>query len=220
MLVCMSGWAQIRTMSVLGDSYSTFEGFITPRTNLSWYSAKPDSTMTDVTDARQTWWYNLAIAMGWKIDTNNSYSGSTICNTGYRREDYSDRSFITRMDNLGSPDIIFIFGGTNDSWAHSPIGEYKYADFTAADLYNFRPAMAHMLDYMTARYPFVEKIFLLNDGLSADITTSIKTICKHYGVPCLPLKDIDKRAGHPTVEGHSQIAEQVSDILKPLLSEQ
>ena len=49
----------------------------------------------------------------------NSYSGSTICNTGYRDEDYSDRSFINRTTLLGNPDIILICGGTNDSWANA-----------------------------------------------------------------------------------------------------
>lgn len=46
---------------------------------------------------------------------NNSYSGSTVCHTGYQKADYSDRSFATRMDNLGNPDVLLVFGGTNDS---------------------------------------------------------------------------------------------------------
>ena len=45
------------------------------------------------------------------------------------------------MDNLGDPDIILVFGGTNDSWAGSPIGEYVWADWTDEQLYSFRPAM-------------------------------------------------------------------------------
>src|SRR5574344_1656725 len=49
-------------------------------------------------------------------------------------------SLNTRMNNLGDcPDIIFIFGATNDSWANSPIGDYKYADWTRQDMYSFRP---------------------------------------------------------------------------------
>ena len=50
----------------------------------------------------------------YRLCVNNSFSGATICNTGYNQADYSDRSFITRMDKLGCPDIIFIFGATND----------------------------------------------------------------------------------------------------------
>ena len=63
---------------------------------------------------------------GFSWNVNNSYSGSTVCHTGYEKADYSDRSFITRIHNLGTPDIILVFGGTNDSWAGAPIGVYQY----------------------------------------------------------------------------------------------
>ena len=140
---------------------------------------------------------------------NNSFSGATICHTGYRSEDYSDRSFITRMKALGCPDIIFIFGATNDYWAKSPLGEYKYADWSKKDLYSFRPAMAYMLDTMIDYYPNVEIYFLLNDGLENEITESVRTICKHYQIDCIELKGLDKMSGHPSVKGMKQISEQV-----------
>ena len=206
--------AQTKSVSVLGDSYSTFEGFITPRTNLTWYYATPDLKNTDVSDVKQTWWHRVVTERGWRLCTNNSYSGSTICNRGYRGEDYSDRSFLTRMDNLGCPDIIFIFGATNDSWSGAPAGEYKDDKATPEELYTFRPAMARMLSYMKDRYPSTEIYFLLNDGLREDISTSVKTICGHYGVRCIELKGIDKQSGHPTVKGHGQIAEQVCRALQ------
>lgn len=209
LVVCLEIQAQTQSVSVLGDSYSTFEGFLTPDTNLTWYGSRPDPQQTDVTDVRQTWWHRLVTDMGWKLCTNNSYSGSTICNRGYYGKDYSDRSFLARMGNLGCPDIIFVFGATNDSWAKVPVGEYKYEDFGRGELYTFRPAMARMLGYMKDRYPATEIYFLLNDGLSAEITASVKTICSHYGVPCIELTGIDKKSGHPSVKGHGQIAEQV-----------
>ncbi len=213
LLLCHGLQAQTKSVSVLGDSYSTFEGFITPRTNYTWYYASPDRKNTDVSDVKQTWWHRVVTARGWRLCTNNSFSGSTICNTGYRGEDYSDRSFITRMDNLGCPDIIFIFGATNDSWAGAPIGEYKYDGITPAELYTFRPAMARLLSYVKDRYPSTEIYFLLNDGLKEEINTSVKTICSHYGVRCIELKGIDKQSGHPTVKGHAQIAGQVCAAL-------
>lgn len=211
--LCLAVQAQTKSFSVLGDSYSTFEGFITPSTNYTWYYATPDRKRTDVSDVKQTWWHRVAVERGWRLCTNNSFSGSTISHRGYRGEDYSDRSFLARMDNLGCPDIIFIFGATNDSWAGVPIGEYKYDGITTEELYTFRPAMARMAGYMKDRYPSTEIYFLLNDGLKDEINTSVKTICKHYGVPCIELKDIDKQNGHPTVKGHSQIAEQVCGTL-------
>lgn len=117
------------------------------------------------------------------------------------------------MNNLGCPDIIFIFGATNDSWAGAPIGEYQYENWTKKDLYSFRPALAYMLEHMKYRYPNVEIYFLLNCDLKPEINESVKTICAHYHVPCIELKGIDKQGGHPSIKGMQQINEQIKAYL-------
>ena len=115
LMICLSVGAQTKTVAVLGDSYSTFEGAI-PEGNAIWYFKQNNPNLTDVNSVEQTWWTLLARQKGWKLGMNNSYSGSTICNTGYNKDDYSDRSFTKRMDNLGeNPDVILIFSATNDS---------------------------------------------------------------------------------------------------------
>ena len=212
LFVCVLAGAQTKSVSVLGDSYSTFEGAI-PKGNAIWYFKRNNPNQTDVNRVEQTWWSLLIADKGWKLEMNESYSGSTICNTGYNKDDYSDRSFTKRMVNLGNPDIIFIFGATNDSWAHSPIGEYKYDDITTDDLWSFRPAMAKILAWMKEHYVQSDIYFLLNDGLSADINTSVKTICEHYDVKCIELQQIDTMAGHPSVKGMQQIAKQVAEAM-------
>ena len=206
--------AQTKAVSILGDSYSTYEDFVTPATNELWYYAKNSDQKTDVKDVRQTWWHQLIKENGWRLAVNNSYSGATISYTGYDGNDYSPRSFNTRMDNLGQPDIIFIFGATNDSWAGSPIGDFKYEDIKKANLYEFRPALAHMLRWMTDRYVNTEIYFILNTELKEEINTSVKTICAHYGVPVITLTEVDKISGHPSVKGMRQIADQVNSFLK------
>lgn len=198
------------SVSILGDSYSTFEGYLTPDTMDIWYfPGKQDARRTDVENVGQTWWMQLIKKKNWKLELNNSWSGSTICYTGYRDEDYSRRSFITRVPALGSPDIILIFGGTNDSWANAPIGEFKYSDWRRSDLYTFRPAMACMLAKIKERYPTANVYVISNDGLKPEITGSMEQICKHYDVPMIQLHDISKTAGHPNVQGMEQIAEQL-----------
>ena len=206
--------AQTKSVSVLGDSYSTYEGFVTPSTNELWYYAENPEAKTDVKNVRQTWWHQVIKENGWRLCVNNSYSGATISYTGYDGNDYSARSFNTRMDNLGQPDVIFVFGATNDSWAGSPVGDYKYEGITYGDLYQFRPALARMLQWMTDRYVNTEIYFLLNDDLRDEIDESVKTICAHYGVPVIELVGIEKLSGHPSVKGMRQIADQVNDFLK------
>lgn len=213
---CTVALAQAKpSVSILGDSYSTFEGYLTPDTMDIWYfEGTQDARRTDVKNVSETWWMQLIKKKNWKLEVNNSWSGSTICYTGYRDEDYSRRSFITRVPALGSPDIILIFGGTNDSWANAPIGEFKYSDWRRADLYTFRPAMACMLAKIKERYPTADVYVISNDGLKPEITGSMEQICKHYDVPMIQLHGISKTAGHPNVQGMIQIAEQLDREIK------
>lgn len=215
-ICCATAIAQAKpSVSILGDSYSTFEGYLTPDTMDIWYfENKQDPRRTDVKSVGETWWMQLIKKKNWKLELNNSWSGSTICYTGYGDEDYRLRSFITRVPALGSPDIILIFGGTNDSWSNAPVGEYKYADWRRADLYTFRPAMACMLHKIKERYPTADVYFISNDGLKPEITESMAQICKHYDVPMIQLENISKTAGHPNVKGMTQIAEQLDKAIK------
>ena len=207
LLVLAFSCTTAQKVSILGDSYSTFKGYVTPDTNEIWYPL--DWDRNDVHELKQTWVYQFIKRYGYTLERNNSYSGSTICNTGYNKEDYTYRSFITRMDNLGNPDIIIIFGATNDSWANSPIGEYKYKKFTKEDLYAFRPAMAYMCKYMKKHYKKAKIFFVLNSELKEDINESVKTILKKYKIPCIELHDIEKQDGHPSIRGMQSIVDQV-----------
>lgn len=199
-----------KKVSVLGDSYSTFEGWI-PEGYIAWYKpVVPAGRQTDVTTPEETWWKILIDENGYQLETNNSYSGSTICNTGYEGNDYSDRSFINRVDLLGNPDIIYVFGGTNDSWAGSPIGEYIWEDWTPEQLYSYRPATAYLMSSLKEKYPEAEIVVLINDEISDDVKESTAEICRHYGVPFIQLEGIEKMTGHPDRKGMRQIVEQIT----------
>jgi len=224
-------YAQQTRISILGDSYSTYEGYLTPDTNEIWYF-KPENpqlhSKNDVRTVEQTWWYQVIEKMNATLEVNNAFSGATICRTGYskgpeprvtiagleKHADYSNRSFINRSNKLGNPDIILVCGGTNDSWCGAPIGEYIFGNQTEEQLYYFRPAMAKLLADLRTNYPKAKLLFILNTELKEDINESVHTICKHYDVDCLDLKDIDKQQGHPSIKGMKDIAEQVTKYLK------
>ena len=199
-------------ISILGDSYSTYEGWLTPDTNAVWYAdagRERHQKGNDVQKVSQTWWYTVVNQPNARLELNNSYSGSTVCNTGYNKADFSDRSFITRSPYLGEPDVIFVFGATNDSWSGAPVGKYMYGGWTKEALYCFRPAMSKLLADMKTNYPSARIIFILNTELRDEINSSVLTICRHYDIPCLVLTDIDKQQGHPSQQGMKQIADQV-----------
>lgn len=204
-------------VSILGDSYSTFEGYVYPSVNKCWYGTKvkrADQAQNDVTKLEETWWYLLIKKMGAVIEYNNSYSGATVCHTGYDKNDYADRSFVTRMYNLGNPDIILVLGGTNDAWANAPLGNYQYNNWTNQDLFRFRPAFCYLLHHLKCLYPKARIYNISNCNLKKSVTSSMAEICQHYGIQNIQLENVHKLGGHPSVQGMQDICNQVYEYVK------
>ena len=205
-------------VAVLGDSYSTFLGYI-PEGNAYWYSAQPQGE-NDVVKVEDTWWKQFCAEAGYDLVMNESWSGSTICNIGYNGVPCPTWSFIARMKNIvageDDPDLILICGGTNDSWANSPIGEMKYSDWTQEDLDSYLPACCYMLDYLTKEAPDSKIVCIINTELKPEIAQGQVDACAHYGAHALLLEDIHKLLGHPSVAGMTAMAEQVAAFVEGL----
>lgn len=207
---------EAKTFCVLGDSYSTFMGAVSPDTNYVWYdTAQVRQGGTDVSEVSQMWWSMVAEKTGWRLTQNNSFSGSTIGYHGYdddkdgKADDYSDRAFITRMTNLMPSDYILVFGGTNDSWSGAPRGSYDDGTFGRDSLYTFRPAMERLVSGLKKLQPEAEIIIIINSELRPEITESMQAIADKHDARYVILYDIDKHWGHPTIAGQKAIAEQV-----------
>lgn len=208
-LLSVSASAQVKKVSILGDSYSTFQG-----ANPEGYAPFYPNDRNDVTQVEQTWWSLCINDMGYELEQNNSWGGTTICNTGYGHRDVSSSSFNAHAGMLGNPDIIFLFGGTNDAWANSPIGDYKYADWTDDDCKAFRPTLACLLNKLHTLYPKAKIYSILNSELKEDINESTRVICKHYNVQLIELVDIEKQNGHPSINGMKAICNQLKESIK------
>ena len=210
---------------ILGDSYSTFSGYI-PEGYAPYYDedgpwylkVNPEMKMNtnDVSNVTHTWWYDFTKENGTLLQ-NCSWSGTTICNTGYDGVDNSNVSFIGRIDKLieegyfleNRIDTFLLFGGTNDSWANAPIGEQVYSGWTKDDLYNVLPAFSYLI-YRIIKNVSNAKIYcIINDGLKAEITDFYKSVCKKENIDVIELHDIDKVCDHPTIKGMSTIKEQI-----------
>ena len=209
-----------KNVMIFGDSYSTFEGYI-PKTYKSWYSSNGRKE-TDVKKVEQTWWHQLCEDMDYNLVMNDSYSGSTIGYTGYDGADTSkSSSFIHRLENYESQkffekneiDIIFVFGGTNDSWANAPLGEYKTENITKSDLYNVLPAISYFIGELKRVAPDAEIVFIINTDLKAEIGDTVKKASDHFGTKYVELTKFKKSSGHPTVVGMASIASQVRKVL-------
>ena len=118
---------------ILGDSYSTFKGYI-PERNETYYP----NEAAEVTSVKDTWWYLLSDKLKAHILLNDSWLGTTVCNTGWNKRYCPEDSFIGRFDKLvddgffqnNDVDKLFIFGGTNDCWSGAPLGEIKTEGIT------------------------------------------------------------------------------------------
>lgn len=209
MAVTVIASAQVKKVSILGDSYSTFKG-----ENPEGYAPFYPNDRNDVTEVAQTWWSLYIKAMSYELEKNDSWGGTTICNTGYGHRDVRTSSFNARAALLGNPDIIFLFGGTNDAWANAPIGEYQYADWTDDDCKAFRPALACLLNKLHTLYPKAVVYSILNSELKEDINESTREICKHYNVQLIELTDIEKQNGHPSIKGMKAICDQLMGAIK------
>lgn len=135
-----------KSLSILGDSISTFAGYI-PSGNSTYY---PADTVQSVTD---TWWKKLMDALGMSLEVNNSWSGSRVTTTGGD----ASAGCMTRCQNLGnSPDVIIIYMGINDFINEVPLGTYDGRSAIPSSTVTFREAYGIMLDKVLTAYKKAE----------------------------------------------------------------
>lgn len=204
---------------ILGDSYSTFKGAI-PEGNSPYYPRD----VIDVRSVSDTWWGMLFNESDAELVLNDSWSGTTVCNTGYEGRDCRDNSFIARLDRRISEgffkenkiDTLIVFGGTNDNWAGSPVGEVKYGEISEEEKFSVLPAFSYLIEKITSETGVKNVIALINEGFKDEITDGFTEISKHYGAHPLKLKDISKVEGHPNKEGMTAIKDQLIAFEKTL----
>lgn len=201
---------------IFGDSYSTYRGYIPEEYAPYYYDGGHENT--DVKDVCETWWHQLMEETGSNLLLNNSWSGSTICYTGYDNVDCSESSsFIFRFRQLlksgffeeNKVDTIFVFGATNDNWCNAPEGDLKYCDWKKEDLYSVFPAICYFLHLLKENLPTVNIYFIINTYLRPEVNAAIKAACEHYAIPYVDLIDITVNDGHPTVKGMNEIKDQI-----------
>ena len=205
---------------ILGDSYSTFEGAIEKECWL-WYYKEPQND-TDVCKAELTWWMQLLKHTDSNLVRNSSFSGTTICHTGWDNADWSEKfSFCARIRNMVNEgyfkenhiDTFIIFGGTNDSWCGSPLGEINYGEKTEEKLFSFMPAYCYLIETVKANCPNTKIVTIVNTDLKPEIVGCFKEVSAHFGTELIELHDIEKQSGHPNIKGMKQIFEQILEAI-------
>ena len=209
--ILKSSLKQMGTFSIIGDSYSSFSGWI-PDDNGAWY---PRST-NEITNVKQTWWHLLSKKTGMSLIKNESYAGSTVCTTGYDSADSTVTSFVTRVKSLGlenmhsvKPNIIFVFGGLNDYWASAPVGSVQYDTFEVDDLKSFLPAYSYLIDYLQTYNPNSRIISIVPSSFADSMKNGIEKIADHYGTEIINVSGFETEDGHPNISGMETICNQI-----------
>lgn len=229
-----------KTISILGDSISTFAGYIPTAdgSNLEHLARYPqDNLLTDVND---TWWMQVIHALDAKLGINDSWRGSTVSGAASvtsgvsgEKSSMSNLQCIQNLGSNGTPDVILFYGGTNDLARVSKLGAFDpktapdAVDLTTAKWDNLADAYVQtllrlrhtypnavivaMLPTYTASYYSNEKLAKANEMLSA--------VCEHYGVPYVDLRycgittDDLPDGIHPNATGMDFISHGVLDVL-------
>ena len=201
------------TFGILGESYSTFEGYI-PQDNRCYY---PREGVSDVRNVEECWWHILMQRNDMNLIINDSYSGATVCTTVREGLPFSS-AFTERVRRSFSGampmDIIFVFGATNDSWLNRPVGQVKFSDRTQEDVKQVLPAYCDVLEYIAEHNSEALVVSVINTQLQPEIHAGMLRANAHYGAVTVELQDIHKENGHPSVLGMRQIAEQIRAALK------
>ncbi|MBQ8611926.1 MAG: SGNH/GDSL hydrolase family protein, partial [Oscillospiraceae bacterium] len=229
-----------KVISVLGDSISTFAGYIPTADgfNLEHLARYPQDNL--LTDVNEMWWMQTVRALGAKLGINDSWRGATVSGaapvtTGTTGENAAMCS-LTRIQNLGAngtPDVILFYGGTNDLAHVSRVGSFDpetapaAADLTTRKWDNLADGYVHTLLRLRHYYPDAEIVAMLpactasyySANKLAQANAVLAQICRHYGVAYTDLRDCgittaDLPDGiHPDAAGMDHITAAVLDVL-------
>ncbi len=207
---------------LLGDSYSTFRGYVPEGYEV--YYAEKLIRETDLTRVEQTWWYQILEETHWKLILNDSWCGAPIGYTGYDGEDCSKTSsFLHRLQELEDKGFfekqeihkVFVFGGTNDSWADAPLGQMKWEHWEEKDLYFVLPAISCLFHRLRKLLPQAQIYCLINIGLKPEISKCMELACETYDLIPVTFPHMDRMGDHPTIQGMQEIKSAVLKALKP-----
>lgn len=137
-----------KRLSILGDSISTFaasnektDGKAADGCTTNYPGNPVQYSNSDVTNVESTWWGKVIDQFGMVLGINESWAGSCI---GYNPNQTASGKYtadnclcsITRIGHLGengTPDIIIVFGGTNDI-NHHKVGSGNTLRYAVGEL--------------------------------------------------------------------------------------
>ena len=225
-------WYTGKSVSIIGDSISTWSGVIPDDYNQNY-------PQDDVDDVSKTWWMQVIDKGGMTLDCNASFSGGLTTGDSYdmsgstaigvrRLQDVSKDS---RTGEAKEPDIILIMTGTNDCIQQKEIGSYEAGQTSAeeGEIEVFADAYDFLLTKLSAMYPSAQIICLTcvpmgygEEGTSIEkYNAQIRQVAMGHSIPVIdtyncglnPAEDLYDGI-HPKTSGMTKIADMVLEKLE------
>ncbi len=207
-----------KRISILGDSISTFGTPSATNENGTYcYSYYPTATCrysedgidSIEFDVQDTWWLRLITRFGAVLGINESWRGTKVAGTGTSA--FNNQTRINHLGENGTPDLILVYGGTNDAGGGVTIGTFiggDYSDYDTAEeiaalpVSTFADAYKAMLIRLMFTYPSAEIVCILPTFTTSYYTIQnldnyvevIKEACDFFGI-----KWIDTRVSGITI---------------------
>lgn len=205
-----------RYLSVLGDSISSYEGYI-PRGFYPEYTEDSGMTVKDM------WWYQTALRLGMNICRINGSSGSGVL-TAADGTGGNDERCVNLHTKVHAPDLILVLLGANDF-------------FRGSSKEKFRIEYREMIERMQACYPDAEIVLCTyyhpsSVSVEVDMTNEvIGSIGNEFGLRVISLeksgieerepsevyydyKPEIKTGVHPNAEGQKLLSDYVCQSLE------
>lgn len=201
-----------KRIGILGDSISTYKGIIPA--SYSAYYPQSSGDCTDVNDWTKTYWGQL-ITKWWmgELDFNSSWSGGCVAPGSTR----GATPFTIRCRDFIDPDVILLFGGTNDCQASCAValGEFDFDSPVGKLSTNarFRESYIAVVKTIQATYPKAHIICIIGNHIDGEYASSVQTIAEHFGLPYVDFRG-DKSVTvytslHPNAAGHAYMAKKI-----------
>lgn len=190
-----------KKISIIGDSIDTFDqaGY-----KIDGYAMYYPALGVD--SVEKTWWKQVIDASGAELEVNASWSGSRVTNTasGYGSP---VPDFYGRVSRIGSPDVVFVTLGTNDSAYSVPLGEYDFTtSYENLPEGQFRQAYIKGVRAIKAAHPSAQIVCIVQQ-MGQAYKDSIAYIAKELSVDFIDASDyVGQSSVHPGVYGMRQIA--------------
>ncbi len=185
-----------KKVSLLGDSISTYQGFMFSDNSLTMNKWYPDSGNTydnQILNEQETWWWKLIYGemTNARLEVSNAYSGTAVCYLEGRSEHQVTTNCFQRrayLYDFGAPDILIYYGGRNDFGSFGSASDVNLGTYTEEALEaawngasgtffdNYAQGSVGILRDFHANHPAAKVLVIMHDQMSDGYANAAQAI--------------------------------------------